>query len=139
MKAASLPKTSPTSSVQHSVAVAQATVPPVPADENADARLVSDAKETVRTYLQALIAGDESTASSQLLANAGTSAAQLSERNILDSSSRIVNLDGRATSNNTASVDADIQTSTGLYYAHYELRRLDTGIVLIREHTYVKS
>jgi len=93
----------------------------------------------VRTYIGALIAGDDATAQAQLLANAGTAQARLSEKDFLDAGSRIVDISARSTDANSAVVDIDIQTSKGLYYGHYELRRLDSGVLLIRQHSAVKA
>jgi hypothetical protein len=109
-----------------------------PAAGGSDLPLLRDAQQTVRTYLTALISGDDATAQSQLLANSGTSASELSEKGFLDKSSRIVDMTSTATSPTTASVDVDIQSGKGSFYAHYELRRLDSGVTLILEHNYAK-
>jgi hypothetical protein len=116
-----------------------ATPVPPPAPTSApDAPLLRDAQQTVRTYIEALIAGDDTTAQSQLLANSGTPNAALSEKSFLDRDARIIDISASATSPTTAAVNVDVRSAKGLYYAHYEVRRLDTGVTLIREHNYIK-
>jgi hypothetical protein len=113
---------------------------PAPADANATGPpWLHDAEDTARAYLDALISGDDATAQAQLLASSGSPGSQLSEKQFLDKESRIVDLSASATSATTASVDADVQTAKGLYYVHFEVQRLDSGVVLIREHNSTKS
>lgn len=117
--------------------------PPPPVDQGAtadpNAQLLHDAQDAVRTYIGAVAAGDDATAKAQLLANSGTSQATLLEKSFLDPGARIVDMSARATSPTTAVIDADIQTQKGLYYGHFEVRRLDSGIVLISLHSAVKA
>lgn len=93
----------------------------------------------MRTYINALISGDEGTAKNQLLANAGTPNATLSEKAFLDRGSRITDISAAATSAATANVDVYIHSGSGSYYAHFEVRRLDSGVTLINEHNFAKS
>ena len=93
----------------------------------------------MRTYINALIAGDDGTAQSQLLANAGSANAALSEKSFLDRSARITDISATSSSPTSANVDVYIHSGAGSYYAHFEVRRLDSGVTLINEHNFAKS
>jgi hypothetical protein len=124
------------------VAVSAATARPAPPSAAPSATsnaLLSGAQQTVRTYINALIAGDEGTAQNQLLANAGSPNANLTEKSFLDHGSRITDISATATSPTTANVDVYIHSGSGSYYAHFEVRRLDSGVTLINEHNFAKS
>jgi hypothetical protein len=113
-----------------------ATPVPVPVDE-ADSDFARLAAGVVRSYLNELSSGDDATAAAALGAPAGSRAARLSEKEFADRSMRIVKLDAHGTVD-TASVNVDLTTSKGAYFAQFTLRRSASGAALIVDHTFIK-
>lgn len=95
------------------------------------------AAATVRRYLEALIAGNESDARALLDAPSGSADAALGEESFVDRATQIVDVRPRATSADDAVVEVDLQTSKGAYFDRFQVQRNQNGVV-IREHSFIK-
>jgi hypothetical protein len=92
----------------------------------------------VREYLGALMQGDATTAYGLLAADPGSPDAKLAEKDFLDRSARIVDINAHTTSPTTAIVETDIQSSKGGYFARFTVVRQSGGNVMIVQHDFIK-
>jgi D-serine dehydratase len=123
--AVAAPPSAPQTSTPLSSALPETTPTTSPYDEHASA--------VVRRYLDALIRGDEKTAYAALGASGGT----LSEQAFLDPSARISSLKVTRIDASNASVECEIVSAKGHYYATYHVTAA-TGGPYISEHDYIK-
>jgi hypothetical protein len=107
-----------------------------PADAGPPAA-TSAAQNTVRRYLEALIAGNESAAYAALGRPTGDPSVQLSEEAFLDRASRITAIRTRSTDATGATIDVRIASSRGTYDATYHVTNGPGGPV-IDQHDYIK-
>ncbi len=90
------------------------------------------AQRVVRRYLQALIRGDETTATGLLAAGSGG----LIEEAFLNRSARMTGLRSTPDTDGTT-VHAEVMTAGGLYFVTYRVETRD-GVLLITSHDYIK-
>jgi hypothetical protein len=95
------------------------------------------AQGTVRRYLDALIAGNESAAYAALGKTTGDPSVQLSEEAFIDRGTRITSIRTRSADATGETIDAEIASSRGTYYATYHVTNGPTGPV-IDQHDYIK-
>jgi hypothetical protein len=95
------------------------------------------AQGTVRRYLDALIAGNENAAYAALGKAAGDPGAQLSEEAFIDRGARITSIRTRSTDATGETIDAEIASSRGTYYATYHVTNGPAGPI-IDQHDYIK-
>jgi hypothetical protein len=120
------------------------TIPPTPAPTPA-ARVApagppsfaAQAQTTVRRYLDALIAGNENAAYAALGAAPGDPNARLSEEAFIDRGTRITSIRTTAVNANGATVEVEISSSRGAYYATYHVTA-GAGGPVIDQHDYIK-
>jgi hypothetical protein len=98
---------------------------------------VGTAQSTVRRYLNALMAGNENAAYAALGKAPGDSGAQLSEEAFIDRSARITALRTTNVDATGATVEAEISSDRGTYYATYHVTNGPDGPV-IDQHDYIK-
>ena len=91
----------------------------------------------MRQYLAAIQRGNDQAAYAAFGADPGASNVKLSEKDIVDPATRIVKLDAHGTADD-ATVNVDLATSKGAYFAQYFLRRSPTGAALIYDHVFIK-
>ncbi len=108
---------------------------PEPTDE-ADSDFSRLAASVVRAYLSALARGDDAAARASLDAPAGSSAAQLSEKTLAGPGMRITGIQAQGTGDN-ATVNVDIGTPQGAYFAQFFVKRSPTGAAVIYNHSVV--
>lgn len=101
------------------------------ASDDADSEFSRLASAVVRQYVAAIERGDDASAYAAFGPNA--SGVKLIESGVIDSSSRIQHVEARAAGNN-ATVNVDLKTPAGLYFAQYTVHRTDTGAALIVDH-----
>ncbi len=87
----------------------------------------------VRRYLRAVIGGDGAAAAALLDASAN----RVSETTTLDASAKIASVHTRATGPNSAHVEADVTTSSGTYFASYDVAKTANG-PKITQHELIK-
>ena len=89
----------------------------------------------MRTYLSALINGDEPAASAALGRSGQTGG--LSEERFLDAQSRVTSVVATPNANGTYKVEAEIVTSKGTYYDTFTVDHGPNGYV-ITDHFFIK-
>ncbi len=98
---------------------------------------VGAAQRAVRGYLDALMAGNENAAYAALGKQPGDPGASLSEEAFIDRSARITALRTTNVDATGATVEAEIASSHGTYYATYHVSNGPSGPV-IDQHDYIK-
>ena len=88
----------------------------------------------MRTYLTALIDGDERTAYEQLGVSPGDPSASLDEERFLDHSARITDIRVRSTGARSVTVDADVATSRGTFFTTFDVAEDSGGAAIIKTH-----
>lgn len=91
----------------------------------------------VHGYLEALIAGDESTAGAALAGSPGEKGAGLSEEEFIDRGSRIKSIYAHQFGPDETKVECEIYGAGGLYYDTFVVTNNDRGI-LITAHDFIK-
>jgi hypothetical protein len=92
----------------------------------------------VRSYLGAVMRGDQDSAYAAFGATPGDKGIILTEQGIIDPGTQIVRVDARQTGDNAATVAVDLQTAKGSYFVQYFLKRSPTGAALITNHEIIK-
>jgi hypothetical protein len=95
------------------------------------------AQSTVRRYLTSLIAGNESAAYAELGKAPGEPGAALSEEAFIDRGTRITSMRTTASDANGATVEVELSSSRGSYFATYHVSNGPGGPV-IDQHDYIK-
>ncbi|HEY0615386.1 MAG TPA: hypothetical protein VGC96_12120 [Candidatus Elarobacter sp.] len=95
------------------------------------------AQTTVRRYLSSLIAGNESGAYAELGRAPGEPGANLSEEAFIDRGTRITSMRTTSTDANGATVEVELTSSRGSYFATYHVTNGPGGPV-IDQHDYIK-
>jgi hypothetical protein len=95
------------------------------------------AQNTVRRYLTSLIAGNENAAYAELGKAPGEPGASLSEEAFIDRGTRITSMRTTATDANGATVEVELTSARGSYYATYHVTNGPNGPV-IDQHDYIK-
>jgi hypothetical protein len=95
------------------------------------------AQNTVRRYLADLIAGNENAAYAELGKAPGDSSASLSEEAFIDRGTRIRSMRTTSSDANGATVEVELVSSRGSYYATYHVTNGPGGPV-IDQHDYIK-
>jgi hypothetical protein len=95
------------------------------------------AQATVRRYLDALIAGNENGAYAALGASPGDANVQLSEEAFIDRGTRITSMRTTHVDQNGATVETEIHSTRGAYYATYHVVNGPSGPV-IDQHDYIR-
>ncbi|GAC1413683.1 MAG: hypothetical protein NVSMB64_23930 [Candidatus Velthaea sp.] len=112
-----------------------ARVTPVPTA--APATIVTSASSAVRSYIGALMRGDETAGYAALGGTAGERGLTLSEEAFLDPTARITSLRTSKVDENNATVECEIASSKGTYYATYHVTLGPRGAT-ITQHDYIK-
>ena len=95
------------------------------------------AQNTVRRYLSSLIAGNQNAAYAELGKAPGDPGASLSEEAFIDRGTRIISMRTTASDASGATVEVELSTSRGSYYATYHVINGPGGPV-IDQHDYIK-
>jgi hypothetical protein len=95
------------------------------------------AQNTVRRYLADLIAGNENAAYAELGKAPGDPGASLSEEAFIDRGTRISSIRTTSSDANGATVEVELVSSRGTYYATYHVTNGPGGPV-IDQHDYIK-
>jgi len=111
--------------------------PASPAGVGAASGFAGQAQGTVRRYLDALIAGNENAAYAALGAAPGDPGAHLSEEAFIDRGTRITSVRTRSLDANGATIDVEIASSHGSYFATYHVSNGAAGAV-IDQHDYIR-
>lgn len=111
--------------------------PQTPAPTEEATGFVRTAQTTVRAYLGDLIAGNENAAYAALGKAPGDPGAQLSEEAFIDRSAHITALRTTSADASGATVEAEIATARGTYYATYHVTNGPNGAI-IDQHDYIK-
>ncbi|GAC1421253.1 MAG: hypothetical protein NVSMB5_14310 [Candidatus Velthaea sp.] len=98
---------------------------------------MASASSAVRSYIGALIRGDESAGYAALGGSAGDRGLALSEEAFLDSSAHITSLRAAKVDESSATVECEIASSKGTYYATYHVTLGPRGAT-ITQHDYIK-
>ena len=96
------------------------------------------ASNTVRRYLADLTAGNENAAYAELGKPPGDGSASLREEAFLDRSARIISVRTSATDATGATVQAEVESSHGRYFATYHVTN-GSGTPVIDYHDYIKE
>ncbi len=91
----------------------------------------------MRRYITSLIAGNENAAYAELGKAPGDPGASLSEEAFIDRGTRIASMRTTASDANGATVEVEIVSSRGSYYATYHVSNGPGGPV-IDQHDYIK-
>ena len=91
----------------------------------------------MRRYLSALIAGNEDGAYAALGGRAGDRGIDLKEEAFIDRDSRIATLRARRSDASTATVEAEISSRRGSYFATFHITNGPNG-PYIDQHDYIK-
>jgi len=97
-----------------------------------------EAEATVRRYITALVHGNESAAYAALGASPGDPNARLSEEAFVDPGTRIVSMRTNAADASGATVEVELSSSRGTYFATYHVRSGPNGPV-IDQHDYIRE
>ncbi len=97
-----------------------------------------EAQATVRRYLNALVSGNESAAYAALGAAPGDPNARLSEEAFVDHGTHIVSMRTNASDPTGATVEVELSSTRGTYYATYHVRNGPNGPV-IDQHDYIRE
>jgi hypothetical protein len=95
------------------------------------------AQSTVRRYLGALIAGNENAAYAELGKTPGEPGASLPEEAFIDRGTRITSMRTASTDPNGATVEVELTSSRGSYFATYHVTNGPNG-PFIDQHDYIK-
>jgi outer membrane biosynthesis protein TonB len=95
------------------------------------------AQTAVRRYLDALMAGNENGAYAALGKAPGDAGAELSEEAFIDRSTRVTSMRTTSVDATGATVEAEIRSDRGTYYATYHVTNGPSGPV-IDQHDYIK-
>lgn len=99
--------------------------------------MTANAQAVVRRYLDALIRGNEPAAYAALGGSAGDAGLTLSEEAFLDASSRVLSMRATKIDDTNATVETEIASSKGTYYATYRVTFAARG-AYISSHDYIK-
>jgi hypothetical protein len=91
----------------------------------------------VRRYLSDLIAGNENAALAELGKGPGEPGSSLSEEAFIDRGTRITSIRTTSTDANGATVEVELSSGRGSYYATYHVTNGPSGPV-IDQHDYIK-
>jgi hypothetical protein len=108
-----------------------------PAQTATESGFGGTAQGTVRRYLDALMAGNENGAYAALGKAAGDPGAELSEEAFIDRTARVTSLRTTNVDATGATVEAEISSDRGTYYATYHVTNGPSGPV-IDQHDYIK-
>ncbi len=100
--------------------------------------MAGEAQATVRRYINALVNGNESAAYAALGASPGDPNARLSEEAFVDHGTRIVSLRTNASDPSGATVEVELSSTRGTYFATYHVRSGPNGPV-IDQHDYIRE
>lgn len=95
------------------------------------------AQNAVRRYLDALIAGNENAAYAELGRSRGEPGASLSEEAFIDRGTRITSMRTTSSDATGATVEVELSSSRGSYFATYHVTNGPNGPV-IDQHDYIK-
>ena len=99
--------------------------------------VVSSASSAVRSYIGALARGDESAGYAALGGSPGDRGLALSEQAFIDSSAHITSLHATKVDESSATVECEISSAKGTYYATYHVTLGPRGAT-ITQHDYIK-
>lgn len=91
----------------------------------------------VDNYLHSLMSGDEQSAYADLGGASGERGLALSEEQFIDARTRIVSMQAKQLGHGSASVEVELQSAKGLYYASYQVGQGANGPI-IASHDFIK-